>query len=129
MYLVPHGTIDKPNQIHQADLLFLPHDTVRLKTYRYAVVVIDIATKYKDAKPLTSKETNEVAKALSKIYSRKLTWPSTLMVDPGKEFMGRVIALMKNHNVTIQRSEAGNHRARAFVLRANRTLSEKIFLH
>ena len=25
----PHWTVDKPNEIHQADLLFLPHDTVR----------------------------------------------------------------------------------------------------
>ena len=28
----PHWRVNKPNQIHQADLLFLPHDTVRRKT-------------------------------------------------------------------------------------------------
>ena len=42
--------------------------------------------------------------------------------------MGRVTSLMKRHNVIIQRSEAGNHRAQAFVERANRTLSERLFL-
>ena len=123
----PHLTVDKPNEIHQADLLFLPHDTVRRKTFKYALVVIDVASRYKDAEPLTSKESSEVAKSFEKIYSRKLKWPERIIIDPGKEFMGRVTSLMKRHNVIIQRSEAGNHRAQAFVERANRTLSERLF--
>ena len=125
----PHWNVEKPNQIHQVDLLFLPHDTIRRKTYKYALVVIDIATRYKDAEPLTSKESNEISKALTKIYSRKLKYPNTIIVDPGTEFMGDVTKLMKKHNVTIQRSEAGNHRAQAFVERANRTLAERLFSH
>ena len=36
---------------------------------------------------------------------------------------------MNKHKVKFQRSEAGNHRAQAFVERANRTLGEKIFTH
>ena len=123
----PHWTVEKPNEIHQADLLFLPHDTVRRKTFKYALVVIDVASRYKDAEPLTSKESSEVAKSFEKIYSRKLKWPARIIIDPGKEFMGRVTSLMKRHNVIIQRSEAGNHRAQAFVERANRTLSERLF--
>ena len=51
------------------------------------------------------------------------------MVDPGKEFFGNVTTLMNKHKVNSQRSEAGNHRAQAFVERANRTLGEKIFTH
>ena len=123
----PHWTVDKPNEIHLADLLFLPHDTMRRKTFKYALVVIDVASRYKDAEPLTSKESSEVAKSFEKIYSRKLKWPERIIIDPGKEFMGRVTSLMKRHNVIIQRSEAGNHRAQAFVERANRTLSERLF--
>jgi len=125
----PHWVVDKPNEIHQADLLFLPHDKVGRKTYRYALVVIDVATRYKDAEALTSKESQEVAKALEKIYSRKLKFPKTLIIDPGKEFMGSVTQLLERHNVKIQRSEAGNHRAQAFVERANRTLGERLFSH
>ena len=123
----PHWTVEKPNEIHQADLLFLPHDTVRRKTFKYALVVVDVASRYKDAEPLTSKESSEVAKSFEKIYSRKLKWPVRIIIDPGKEFMGHVTSLMKRHNVIIQRSEAGNHRAQAFVERANRTLSERLF--
>ena len=51
------------------------------------------------------------------------------MVDPGKEFFGNVTTLMNKHKVNFQRSESGNHRAQAFVERANRTLGEKIFTH
>ena len=125
----PHWRVDKPNKIHQADLLFLPHDTYRKKTYKYALVVVDIASSYKDAEALTTKESSEVAKAFEKIYSRKLKWPEILMVDPGKEFFGNVTTLMTKHKVKFQRSEAGNHRSQAFVERANRTLGEKIFTH
>ena len=51
------------------------------------------------------------------------------MVDPGREFGGNVTTLMNKHKVKFQRSEAGNHRAQAFVKRANQTLGEKIFTH
>ena len=125
----PHWSVSRPNEINQADLLFLPHDRVGRKTYRYALVVIDVASRYKDAEALTSKESQEVAKAFEKIYSRKLRGPNTLIVDPGKEFMGHVTKLMERNNVKIQRSEAGNHRAQAFVERANRTLGERLFSH
>ena len=36
---------------------------------------------------------------------------------------------MNYHNVKIQRSEAGNHRAQAFVENANRILGERLFSH
>ena len=46
----PHWTVDQPNKVHQADLLFLPHDTVGRKVYKYALVVVDVASRYKDIK-------------------------------------------------------------------------------
>ena len=49
----PRWTVSKPNQVHQADLLFLPHDTIRGRVYRYALVVIDVASRYKDAEALS----------------------------------------------------------------------------
>ena len=125
----PRWTVNKPGRVHQADLLFLPHDTFKRKTYRYALVVIDVASRYKDAEALTSKESSEIAKCFSKIYSRKLSWPGVLIVDPGREFMGFVTKIMKQHDVTIQRGLAGNHRSKAFVERANKTLSERLFSH
>ena len=125
----PHWTVDHPNKVHQADLLFLPHDKVGRKVLKYALVVIDVASRYKDAEPLTSKSAEEVAKAFSRVYSRKLRWPQTLVVDPGSEFKGAVAKTMSSHGTDIQRSEASNHRAQAFVERANRTIGEQIFSH
>ena len=125
----PHWEVSKPNMIHQADLLFLPHDSVGRKSYTYALVVGDIATRYKDAEPLTSKESSVVAKAFEKIYSRKLNWPGVFMTDPGQKLFRSVNTLMKKPAVKFQRSDADNHRAQSFVERANRTLSERLFSH
>ena len=61
-YQGQNGMFQKPNNIHQADLLFLPHDVVgqdgHLNTHW---IVIDVASRYKDAEALTSKESGEVA--------------------------------------------------------------------
>ena len=59
----PKFDVATPNSVHQADLLFLPHDKLRRKTYKYALTVVDIASRYKEAEPLTSKDSNEVARA------------------------------------------------------------------
>ena len=125
----PRWTVSKPNQVHQADLLFLPHDTIGNKTYRYALVVIDVASRYKDAEALSTKDSGEISKCFVKIYSRRLGWPGVLVVDSGREFMGSVTKLMEKQKVKIQRGQAGNHRSQAFVERANKTLSERLFSH
>jgi hypothetical protein len=65
---------DTPNAVHQADLLFLPHDTVHRRTFKYALTVIDVASRYKEAEPLTDKKASSVAKALERMpttYSAK----------------------------------------------------------
>lgn len=69
-------------------------------------MVVDIASRYTDAKPLTSKYSTEVSRGFEKIYSRCLKWPEAIIIDPGTEFMGDVTKIMKNKNIKIQRSEA-----------------------
>jgi len=41
-----------------------------LKTYKYALTVVDVASHCKEAEPLTSKDSDEVASAFHKIYKR-----------------------------------------------------------
>ena len=123
-----HFTEDRPNTIHQADLLFLPHDRVGRKTYKYALTLVDVASRYKAARPLTSKLADEVAKAFVVIYkSGPLTWPKTLMVDDGHEFKGLVSKLMSKNEVRIRRAQPGHHRSQAFVESFNRRLAERLF--
>jgi len=77
---------DRPNAVHQADLLYLQHDRVGIgrntNTFRYALTIVDIASCYKEAEPLTDKSAAEVAKALSRVYKRgPLTWPRWTPVE------------------------------------------------
>ena len=59
----PKFDVYSPNAMHQADL-FLPHDKLShgRKVYKYALTVVDVASRYKAAEPLTSKESDEVSK-------------------------------------------------------------------
>ena len=127
----PKFDIRIPNEVHQADLPCLPHDrlTRGRKTYKYALTVVDVASRYEEAEPVTSKESAEVATAFSKIYKHVLKWPKLFQVDPGREFMSEVNKLMNSKNVKIRRGEKGLHRSQANVERFNRTLAVKLFGH
>ena len=116
--------------MHQADLVFLPHDKLPhgKKVYKYALTVVDVASRYKAAEPLTSKESEEVSRGFAKIYRRSpLKWPQLLQVDPGREFTGAVTKIANEHNVTIRRGRTDIHRDQAIVERFNRTLAERLF--
>ena len=120
----PKFDVSLPNAVHQADLLFLPHD----KRYKYALTVVDVASRYKATEPLTSKETDEVSKAFQRIYKRgPLKWPQLLQVDPGREFMGAVTKVMENNKTAIRCGRTELHRDQAIVERFNRTLAERLF--
>ena len=126
----PKFDVRVPNEVHQADLLFLPHDRVGRKTYKYALTVVDVASRYKEAEPLASKEATEVPAALEKIYKRgTLKWPKLLQVDPGREFMGAVNQLLAKHKTEVRRGRVDIHRDQGIVERFNRTLAERLFGH
>ena len=126
----PKFDVQAPIEVHQADLLYLPHDRVAKRTYKYALTVVDVASRFKEAEPLTSKGAVEVAEALSRIYKRSpLKWPKLLQVDPGKEFMGAVSQLLAKHGVSVRRGRVDNHRDQGIVERFNRTLAERLFGH
>ena len=129
---IPRSKFDiaTPNEVHQADLLFLPHDKVRRKTYKYALIVFDVASRFKAAEPLATKEAKLVAEALSRVYRRRpLKWPKLLQVDPGREFMGTVNQHLAKHGVSVRRGRVDIHRDQGIVERFNRTLAERLFGH
>ena len=74
----PKFDVPVPNQVHQTDLLYLPRDRPprSRRTFKYALTVVDVASRFKEAEPLATKEAREVAAALEQIYSRSLlSWP------------------------------------------------------
>src|ERR1043165_1815858 len=109
---------NRSNTVYQTDLLYLPHDKVGRKKFKYALTVVDVASRYKEAEPLVDKNASEVAAALSRIYKRgALTWPKLLQVDPGREFMGTFNPLLTKHDVQVRRGEVENHRQQGIVER------------
>ena len=92
------------------------------------MTVVDVASRYKAAEPLTLKESDEVSKAFQIIYKRgPLKWPQLLQVDPGRDFMGAVTKVMENNKTAIRRGRVNIHRDQTIVERFNRTLAERLF--
>ena len=112
----------KPNDIDQADILYLPHDKFKKKTYKYA---LDVSSRYKGSYQLATKNSKEVAQASQWVYENTpLTYPKTLIIDDGKEFYGDTAKLMEKHDVMIPRGDPSQHRSQEIVERFNRTLAE-----
>ena len=89
----------KPNDIHQADILDLPHDRYEKKVYKYMLNIVDVATRYKKSCQLATKNSKEVAQTFQWIYENTpLTYPKTLIIDDGKEFYGDTAKLYKLYN-------------------------------
>ena len=124
-----HFYVTKVNRIHQADLLYLPHDKVYQSTYKYVLNVIDIASGYKASRPLRTKKASEVAEMFADIYKRgALKYPEELHVDGSTEFKSQVDELMREHSVEVKRvTTKYHHHFTAFVENFNKTLAELLF--
>ena len=115
--------------MHQADLLYLPHDKVYQNIYKYTLQVIDVASRYKASRPLKTKKASEVADMLKDVYKKEsLKYPQELRVDNGTEFKADVLKLMKEKDVkVITVTTKYHHNFTAFVERFNKTLGERLF--
>ena len=106
----------------------LPHDKFKRQAYKYALNIIDVASRYKGAYQLTTKNSKEVAQAFQWIYENTpLTYPKTLIIDDGKEFYGDVTKLMEKHDVMTQRVDPSQHHSQGIMERFNRTLADRLF--
>ena len=110
----------KPNDIHQSDLLSLLHDKFKKKIYKYALNIVDVASRYKGSYQLATKNAKEVAQAFQWIYENMpLNYPKKLIVDNGKEFYRDTTKLMEKHDVIIQRGDPSQHHSQGIVERFN----------
>ena len=128
----PHFTVKVPNQQHQFDILYMPHDKFQGSVYKYILTGVDVASRYKVAKPLRSKKASDVAFFLKNIYESKsnpLKWPEVFQCDNGSEFKGEVTKLLESHDVKINRvTTKYKHTHTAFVENFNKVLAEKLFM-
>ena len=113
-----------PNQIQQADLLFLPDDG----GYKYALVVVDIGSRLTDAIPLKSKDSSKIVDGFKKIYQRKiLNMPKKIEFDSGSEFKGDVAKFFVDNDVKIRVAKPARHRQQAMVERRNQMIGVHLF--
>ena len=102
----PHYDVTKPNEQNQFDLLYMPRNLFEENTYKYILTGIDVASRYKVARPLMTKKSNEVAFVLEGIYKKGsvFKYPKTFQCDNGSEFKNEVTKLLEKHNVEIRRT-------------------------
>ena len=63
----PHYQVTIPNEMHQFDLLYMPSDTLYGSEYKYILAGIDVASRFKVARPLRTKQAWDVAEMIADI--------------------------------------------------------------
>ncbi|XP_057290169.1 uncharacterized protein LOC130612841 [Hydractinia symbiolongicarpus] len=100
----PQFTITTLNEMHQFDLLYMPHDKLYGNTYKYILTGIDVASRYKVARPLRTKRASEVADKIKDVCKAgPLHYPKTLQSDNGSKFKSDVTKLLEDKGVEIRR--------------------------
>ena len=107
----PHYDVTKPNEQHQFDLLYMPHNLFERNTCQHVLTGIDVASRYKAARLLKTKKSTKVAFVLNEIYKKGgvFKYPKTFQCDNGSEFKNKVTKLLEKHNVEIRRATTKAH--------------------
>ena len=126
----PHYDVTKPNEQHQFDLLYMPHNLFERNTYKYILTGIDVASRYEFARPLRTKKSSKVVFVLEAIYKTDdaFKYPMTFQCDNGSEFKNEVSKLLEKHSVEIQRATTKyEHTHTAFVEAFNKEQAKLLF--
>lgn len=95
---------------------------------KYLLTCVDIFTRKLWAFPLENKSSDDVAKQLSKLV-KEYKFLTTIQSDNGKEFQGRVAALLDRNNIKHILSTPGNPTTNAYVERANGTIKRALYAY
>lgn len=118
--------IKEPNEVQQADLLFLPED----RGMKYLLVVADQSRRF-DMKAIPSKSADDVLKGLNYIWSnngrRILKKPKVLETDGGTDFSNQTLKeFLDKNDIEFRKGISQRKQQTAIVERANRTIASKI---
>ena len=108
----------------------MPHNVFEGNTYKYILTGIDVASRYKVAKPLWIKKSSEGAFLLGAIYKKSgmFKYSEVFQCDNGGEFKGEVAKLLEKHNVDIRRvTTKYKHTHTAFLEAFNKKLENLLF--
>ena len=108
---------------HQMDILFLPNDD----GYRYALVVIDNASRIGDTRAMKVKSAKETLKAVKEIYRGKyLKWPERIETDSGGEFEGIFNKELKKRGISHKVGRPHRSRQEALVEYLNGVIGKSV---
>ena len=118
-----------PNEMHQFDLLYMPSDTLYWNKYKYILVGIDVASRYKVVRPLRTKQAKDVAEMIANIYKvGPLTYPKIFQCDNSSESKEDVTKMLEKHEVRIKQvTMTYKHTHTAFIEALNKILAEQLF--
>ena len=120
----------KPNEQHQFDLFYMPHNVFEGNTYKYVLTGIDVASGYKVARALRTKKSSGVAFLLESICKNGGVFkhPRKFQCDNGPEFKSEVVKLLEKRNVDVRRATTKyKHTHAAFVEVFNKELAKLLF--
>ena len=124
----PHYKVTIPNEMQQFDLLYMSSNTLYGNKYKYILSGIDVASRYKVARPLRTKQAADIATMITDIYKvGPLTYPKIFQSDNGSEFKGEVTKQLCKHEVIRQVRTKYKHTHTAFVKALNKVLTEQLF--
>ena len=120
-----------PNKVHQCDILLHTHDDQDgRRVFVCSLLVIDVATRYKEGRSLTSRNSLEIWIAIKEIYedpSNPLTWPTLLMTDSDASFRGAFSRGMQQYNVTIRVVDLYSFESLALIKAFKKNLAKLIY--
>ena len=126
----PHYEVTIPNQMHQFNLLYMHSDTLYGTKYKYILSAIDVASSYKFAKPMRTKQAADIADMIVDNYKvGPLTYPKVFQCNNGSKFKADVTKMSQKHGVMIWSTTMKyNHtHTAAFVKALNKLLAENLF--
>ena len=81
----------------------MPHNLFEGNMHKYSLTGVDLASRYKFARPLRTKKPSEVVFVLEAIYKKGgvLKYPKRFQCDNASEFKSEATKLFQKHDVEI----------------------------
>ena len=98
--------------------------------YKYILAGVDVASRYKVARPRRIKKSSEVVFVLEVIYKEGgvFKYPKTFQCDSGSEFKNEVTKLLEKHSVGVPRATTKyKHNHTTFLEAFNKELPKLLF--
>ena len=120
-----------PNKVQQCDILLHTHDDQDGKRiFVCTFLIIDVVTRFKDARSITSRNSLEIWNAVKEIFedpSNPLTWPTLLMTDGDASFRGAFFRGMQQYNVPIRVVDLYSFESLALIKAFKKRIAELIY--